>query len=333
MQKSVSQKIRLGVFVVLGTILLVAALYFIGNRQNLFGNNIELKSEFANVNGLQLGNNVRFSGINAGTVKEIQMIDQSRIIVSMIIDEHIALQIKKNALATIGSDGLVGSMLVNILPQEGEAVPIISGDTIASYTKIGANDIMSTLSVTNENAAILTSDLLKITTKIIQGKGTIGMLINDTTMANDLKQSVFQLKKASNEASIGISKLNKMISSMNVDESVVGVLLNDTVSANQMRRIITDLESSSNHINEVSEHMQLYIAEIKDSEGTLNKFIRDEAFAKEIDSTLFNIKEASYRLNENMEALKHNILFRGYFNKLEREKKRREKDSIKNLKS
>ena len=95
MQKSASQIIRLGVFIVLGTILLVSALYFIGNRQNLFGNNLELHAEFANVNGLQLGNNVRFSGINAGTVKGINMLSSSRIIVSMIIDETISKQIKK----------------------------------------------------------------------------------------------------------------------------------------------------------------------------------------------------------------------------------------------
>jgi phospholipid/cholesterol/gamma-HCH transport system substrate-binding protein len=332
MQKSASQVIRLGVFVIMGTMLLVAALYFIGNRQNLFGNNIELKAEFANVNGLQLGNNVRYSGINAGTVKKIDMISPSRIVVSMVLDENIASQINKNAVATIGSDGLVGNMIINILPQEGASSPIVSGDIIATYTKIGANDILSTLSVTNENAAILTSDLLKITTKIIDGKGTIGMLINDTIMANDLKQSVYQLKEASLEARKGISKLNDMISSLNFEESVVGVLLNDTVSANQMKRIITELENTSNHINRMSENMDTYIVDIKSSEGVLNKFVNDKVFAKEIDSTIINIKEASIKLNENMEALKHNMFFRGYFKKLEREKKRREKDSIKNLK-
>lgn len=331
MQRSATQIMRLGIFVVLGTILLVAALYFIGNRQNLFGNNLELKAEFANVNGLQLGNNVRFSGINAGTVTEIKMINQSRIVVSMIIEEKIALQIKKNAVATIGSDGLVGSMLINILPQEGESLPIVSGDTIASYTKIGANDILSTLSVTNENAAILTSDLLKITTKIIEGKGTVGMLINDTTMANDLKQSVYQLKEASIGARNGIAKLNEKIASINFEQSVAGVLLNDTVAANQMKHIITELEHSSQQISKVSENLNAYITDMQLGEGILNKVVKDADFAKEIDSTINNIKEASIKLNENMEALQHNILFRGYFNKLERERKRREKDSLKNL--
>ncbi len=332
MQKTVAQKVRLGIFVILGTALLVSALYFIGNRQNLFGTNLELHAEFTNVNGLQLGNNVRYSGINAGTVKGIEMIGQSRIVVSMLIEEKIAERINKNAVATIGSDGLVGSMLINILPQEGETRPIVSGDTIRSYTKIGANDILSTLSVTNENAAILTADLLKITTKIIDGKGTIGMLINDTIMADNLKESVIELRKASSGANHAIQQLNGIIAGIDFDESVAGVLLNDSVSGEKMREIITGLESTGQNIQEVSISLDEYLTEIRESQGTMNKLIRDEAFAGNLDTTLVNLKEATDRLNTNMEALKHNFLFRGYFKKLERQRKKAVRDSLKNLK-
>ncbi|MBT8263522.1 MAG: MCE family protein [Bacteroidia bacterium] len=331
MQKTVTQKIRLGVFVILGTTLLVSALYFIGNRQNLFGSNIELHAEFTNVNGLQLGNNVRYSGINSGTVKGIEMIGPSRIMISMVIEEKIAKRINKNAVATIGSDGLVGSMLINILPQEGESRPIKSGDTIKSYTKIGANDILTTLSVTNENAAILTSDLLKITTKIIDGKGTIGMLINDTLMADNLKESVNQLKKASMGANNAINQLNTIISSVDFDKSAAGVLLTDSVSGIKVKSIIDDLDASTTNIKQVSENLDTYLNEIKESEGAFNQLIKDEKFAKNLDSTLLNIKEATFRLNENMEALKHNFLFRGYFRKQERLKTKATRDSIKNL--
>ncbi|MCW5520081.1 MCE family protein [Aureitalea sp. L0-47] len=332
MQKTVAQKVRLGIFVILGTTLLVSALYFIGNRQNLFGKNIELHSEFTNVNGLQLGNNVRYSGINVGTVKAINMIGQSRIVVSMFIEEKIAKRINKNAVATIGSDGLVGSMLINILPQEGTSPPIVSGDTIQSYTKIGANDILSTLSVTNENAAILTSDLLKITTKIIEGEGTISMLINDTTMAENLKLSVIELRRASSGANEAIRQLNGIIAGIDFDESVAGVLLNDSVSGEKVKKIITDLESSSGNIEMVSAQLDEYVSEMRAGEGAVNKLINDEVFAQNLDTTLLNLKEATNRLNTNMEALKHNFLFRGYFRKLERQKKKAERDSLKKLK-
>lgn len=331
MQKSASQKIRLGMFVILGTALFVTALYIIGNRQNLFGRDLELHAEFTNVNGLQLGNNVRYSGINVGTVKGIEMIGQSRIVVSMLIEEKIASRINTNAVATIGSDGLVGSMLINILPQEGTAVPIKSGDTIQTYTKIGANDILSTLSVTNENAAILTADLLKITSIITEGKGTVGMLINDTVMAQNLKESVNQLKKASYGANNSIDQLNLMIRSIDFDLSVAGVLLKDSTSGTKMKQIITDLETSGANIERMSTNLDQYLTEIRSSKGAVNHLIKDEAFAQNLDTTLLNLKEATEQLNENMEALKHNFFFRGYFKKQERLEKKMLRDSLRNL--
>ena len=320
MQKTTLQKIRLGVFVIFGTFLLVLALYFIGNRQNLFGNNMNLNAKFTNVNGLQLGNNVRYSGINAGTVSRIEMIGQSEIVVEMIIQEKIGKRIKKNAVATIGSDGLVGSMIVNILPQGGDFLPIVSGDTIDTYSKIGADDILTTLNVTNENAALLTSDLLKITTKILEGKGTLGMLINDSILAQDLRKSIYQLRVTSTGASKAMNELNSIISEFNFEESVAGVLLSDSVSGVKMRNIVDNLEKSTNHIDAMTDNLDGYIKEIKEGKGALNFVIKDQEFVEEMDSTMNYIKEASFRLNENMEALKHNFLFRGYFRKLEKGK-------------
>jgi phospholipid/cholesterol/gamma-HCH transport system substrate-binding protein len=224
-------------------------------------------------------------------------------------------------------------MLINILPQEGESRPIQTGDTIQSYTKIGTNDILSTLSVTNENAAILTADLLKITTKIIDGKGTVGMLINDTVMADNLKESVSQLKNASLGANEAISRLNAIIASIDFNESAAGVLLTDSISGDKVKNIIDDMHSSSANIKQVSENLDLYLTEIKASDGAFNKLIKDEDFAQNLDTTLLNIKESTQKLNVNMQAMRSNFLFRGYFRKQERLNKKAARDSIKNLKN
>ena len=88
----------------------------IGNRQNLFGNTYTINVVFTNVNGLQKGNNVRYAGINIGTVSSIKMKNDSIINVGMLIDADMLSHIKKDAVATIGSDGLVGSMIVLMFP-------------------------------------------------------------------------------------------------------------------------------------------------------------------------------------------------------------------------
>src|SRR5690606_27483302 len=118
------------------------------------------------------------------------------ITVLMAVDEKTARFIKKNAIASIASDGLVGSMVVNIIPGKSQQeASVVSGDTIQSHIKIGADDMLTTLNTTNENAALLTADLLKITNKILEGKGTIGALVTDTLLARDLGDLVAELKK------------------------------------------------------------------------------------------------------------------------------------------
>ncbi|AVR46239.1 MCE family protein [Christiangramia fulva] len=322
MEKSNSQKLKLGVFVVIGTLILIVALYFIGNKQHMFTSNIILYSEFENINGLQIGNNVRYSGINVGNVKKIEMLGERRILVEMMIDESTGKFIQKDAIASIGSDGLVGSMVLNIVPGNLNPAPVKSGDTIASYSRIGADDMLSTLNVTNENAALLTSDLLKITNKILKGKGTLGVLISDSTMAGNIKQSLFNLKNASEEADLAIAKINRQLENFDLQKGVAGVLLNDTLRANQMKDIITNLENSSEKINAISAEIDGLVKEIRGGNGALNYLTKNEALVKNIDTTMLNIKESSVKFNENMEALRDNFFFRHYFKKLERQKQK-----------
>lgn len=325
MEKTTSQKIQLGVFVVLGMLILIAALYFIGNRQHIFTKNIPVFAEFENVNGLQIGNNVRYSGINVGTVSKIRMLEESRILVQMMVEESTGSFIKKDAIATIGSDGLVGSMVVNILPGNENLAAIVPGDTIATYSRIGADDMLSTLNVTNENAALLTSDLLKITNKILEAKGTLGVLVSDTLLAQDIKITLENLKETSAQTNRAMRKINRELSGINLNESVVGTLLTDTISRDRIEDVIKNLDSSANSIVEITRNVEKMIKEIKEGEGALNYLTQDESLVRNLDTTMINIKESSIKMNENMEALRHNFFFRGYFRKLEKQQRKEER--------
>ncbi|MEH6537215.1 MAG: MlaD family protein [Psychroserpens sp.] len=327
MKQTSSQKLRLGLFVIIGSIIFIAAIYLIGQRQNMFEKTYTLSAFFQNVNGLQRGNNVRYSGIDIGTVKAITMINDSTIKVDMNIQEKIITHIKKNAIATIGSDGLVGNMILNIVPSKGPSELISNGDIIESYSKIGADDILSTLSVSSENAAILTSDLLKITTAMLEGKGTVGLLLNDTIMAQDLKQSVNNLKRASRGATNTINELNEIITSLKIeDNTVLGMLLNDSISGQKLKTVVSNLETSSNEIEGMLVNINSVVEDFNSSEGAFNYITKDTSLVNSLQSTLKNINEGTEKFDQNMEALKHNFLFRGYFKKLERQEKREAKN-------
>ncbi|GAA4241365.1 MULTISPECIES: MlaD family protein [Winogradskyella] len=323
MKKTNSQKLRLGSFVLIGTILFIAGVYLIGQRQDMFKKTFTLSSYFQNVNGLQKGNNVRYSGIDIGTVKNIVMINDSTIKVEMSIEEKILSHIKKNAIATIGSDGLVGNMIVNIVPGKGASEIIENEDIIVSYSRIGTDDILNTLNTSSENAAILTSDLLKITNRITTGKGTIGVLINDTVMAQDLKQSIHNLKIASRGASHTIAELNSIVSSVKTeDNTILGMLLNDSISAGKLKTVVTNLEISSAEIETLLNNANAVVSDFNSSNGAYNYMVKDTSLVNSLKSTLKNINEGTDKFNQNMEALKHNFLTRGYFRKLERQEKK-----------
>lgn len=318
-----SNKLSVGIFVVVGTILLVTALYFVGKQQHLFSKSITLYSVFADVSGLQLGNNVRYSGVNVGTVSKIEMTAEGKITVEMSIDEHAAQFIKKDAVASISSDGLVGSMVVNLVPGAEKASKVVkSGDQITVKSKITVDEILETFSKTNESAILIASDLAKITHKVVDGQGALGAILSDELLENDLRRSIAALKRTADGSNQAMAQVNAIISKINYDESAAAVLLSDPKTRTQIQNVFANLEKSSNDINKVSRTLDQYVTEIKTSKGSLNYIAKDEGLAKNIDSTVINVKESTDKLNQNMEALKHNFLFRGYFRKLEKKKQK-----------
>ncbi|MGO4917967.1 MlaD family protein [Maribacter spongiicola] len=322
MAKTKLENLRLGIFVVLGTILLLFAAYLIGNRQNMFSKTFEITAVFKNATGLQNGNNVRFSGINVGTVNGINMINDTTIQVRMVIQDNMRQHIKKNAIASIGTNGLVGSMLINIIPGLGTSSLISPGDELLSSNKIGTQDMMSTLSITNENAALLTADLLKISKTLTNGQGTLGRLLNDTLMANDLHKTLVNLKNTSHKANSTITHLNDIVGQLNFKESVADILFNDTISGEKIKNVIQNLETTSSEIDEMSKNLNLIISEINHGQGAISYLAKDSLFVNQLEKSMENIEQGTERFNENMEALKHNFLTRGYFRKLEKQEKK-----------
>ena len=319
MEKTDSEKIKLGIFVIAGLMIFILVVYFVGNKQKMFGSTDHITAVFSNVNGLQLGNNVRYSGINIGTVRGIEMINDTTINVDLIIDKSMFPHIKKDALASIGSDGLVGSMVINIAPGKGNQQSIQPGDVIQSANRIRTDDLLNTLSVTNKNAALLTADLLKITKEITQGKGSLGTLLNDTIMASDLKQTMNYLKMTSKGTTEIVDNLNKTVMALGDKNSVIGVL-NDPVTAQKIRTIVTNLDQSSQEINKVVTNLNATVLNVKNGNGAINYLSNDPNLVKKIDSTMTNLNKATILLNEDLEAMKHSFLLRGYFKKQEKAK-------------
>lgn len=325
MAKTKLENLKLGIFVIFGSALLVVGAYLIGNRQNMFGKTIPISAIFKNANGLQNGNNVRFSGINVGTVNKIEMINDTSIKVHMIIAEKMQDHIKQDAVATIGSDGLVGSMLINIVPGSGMSPHIGPGDELQTYSRVATQDMLNTLNRTNENAALLTQNLLTVTRSLTQGNGTLGRLLNDSLMANELSNTITNLKHSSSQANEMISQLNQMVRQIDLEQSTAGVLLTDSISGKKIQNTIANLEKSSIALEKMSANLNSTFSQIEQGKGALNYLATDTVLVDQLQASMKNVSESVKNFNEVTEALKHNFLTRRYFKKLNRKKEKESK--------
>jgi phospholipid/cholesterol/gamma-HCH transport system substrate-binding protein len=190
-------KVRLGLFIAGGVALFVLAIFIIGKQKNLFNPVFRVTTTFYNVSGLQVGNNIRFSGINVGTVNNISIVNDSTVEVELLIRKNVRQFIKSDCEVAMGSEGLIGDRLLIITQGSTEAPLVKDGQHLTSKEPVEMDAIMASLQVTAINATIISGQLAEIMTHINSGNGTLGRLIKDSTIAENLNQTVSNLKKSS----------------------------------------------------------------------------------------------------------------------------------------
>jgi phospholipid/cholesterol/gamma-HCH transport system substrate-binding protein len=296
MDHSSGFKARLGVFITVGIAIFVIAIFFIGKQQNLFNPVFKITTNFFNISGLQVGNNVRFSGINVGTVSDIKIINDSTVQVDMLIRRNVQVFIKADSEASISSDGIIGDRVVIITQGNNYAQIAEDGQHINSKEPIETDDIMISLQATAANAEIITLQLAEIMMNINSGQGMLGRLIQDSTIAENVNLTLENFKK----------------SSEGLDETIEVTKENLFAFMVSLQKTAAKTEVASNQLGEI-------MTKINNGEGAIGMLLKDTIMVNNIDETIYNLKESSIGLNENMEALKHNFLFRGYYRRQAKE--------------
>ncbi|HBB90326.1 MAG TPA: MCE family protein [Bacteroidales bacterium] len=189
-------KVRLGLFVAGGIALFTIAIFIIGKQKNMFNPVFKLTSTFYNVSGLQVGNNIRFSGINVGTVDNITIINDSTVRVDLLVRKEIKQFIKSDSEVTIGSEGLIGDKLIKITQGSDNAPLVKEGQQLVSMEPVETDAIMASLEVTAANVEVITLQLAEIMIKVNSGQGTLGRLIQDSTIAENFDKTILNLRRS-----------------------------------------------------------------------------------------------------------------------------------------
>jgi phospholipid/cholesterol/gamma-HCH transport system substrate-binding protein len=312
------ENIKVGALVLSGLLFLILTLYMIGKNRSLLGKTFEITAVVHNVNGLVPGNNVRFKGIDVGTVESIEVANDTLINVTMIIEEKMKPFIKKNAIATIGTDGLMGNKLVNINSVGDHSPSVEEGDVIQSRQPVETDEMLRTLNTTNNNIERISTNLYEISTKLNRSE-SLWSLLSDSTISRDLKLAIGDLRTASRNTA-ELTKIAKNVTlRLQEGEGIAYKIFTDTTLSNQLATSLDKIEQASNKTSLMMSDLQKVIEEMKSGQGTAGLILADSSFRQSLYNSAMNIEEGTARFNQNMEALKTNFLFKKYYKKMEKE--------------
>ncbi len=232
MKPTVEQKTKTGIFVLLGLLLLVAAIFIIGKQKNLFDSTFNIYAKFGNVSGLLSGNYVRLAGINIGTVTDIEIINDSTVKVSLQLEEKIRKFIKNDAVVSIGSDGIMGDKLLQISPGSATSGTIKEEAYIKGVDPVEMSDVMVKMTAIAYNAEVLTKNLADIVYKVNNGQGSIGRLLNSDKLAKNLESTI-----ASSEQTVKSIKKSADGFSENMQAAKSNILLRGYFRKKEKKRI------------------------------------------------------------------------------------------------
>lgn len=236
-------RVRLGLFIAVGFGLFIIAIFLIGKQKNLFNPVFKLTATFKNVSGLEVGSNIRFSGINVGTVDTILISDDSTVQVGMLIRKNVRHYIKVDCEAGIGSSGIIGDRILSITQGTSSSPTVEDGQQIASKEPIETDAIMEGLKTTADNAVMISQQVSEITTKINTGNGTLSRLIHDSVMAQNINQAITNLNKGSK----GLTDITTKINSGN---GALSKLINDPKMARNVDQTVVNLRKASKGLSE-----------------------------------------------------------------------------------
>ena len=318
MDQDTKRNIRLGLFVVLGIIIFIFGIFLVGAKSGLFSKSFTIYAVFKNTSGLKPGANIRFDGVKVGNVKTVSIMNDSSVRVDMSIDESKHEFIKKSAVASITSDGLMGDQIVNLTTETPGSPMAENGDRIGTSQPMNIDKLVASLSGTGNNVNAITENLKNLTDELNNKKSSINTLVSDTIMAGNIQQSLANLKTITQVFLQEGNDLRRATDEISHGNGVLPKLINDPTLSNNLASTVAKLKETSEKLGTIADQASVTMQHANSGNGPLNTVLTDTGMANNIKITVLNLKKASANLNEDLVAAQHNFLLRGYFKNKEK---------------
>jgi len=344
MRNQKTKDIKLGLFVALGITIFISAIYYIGSQGSMFSKNIVISGIFKDISGIKIGNDVRFSGINIGTVSKVEIVNDSLVQIHFAIEDKVTQFIRKDSKIEIVPEGLMGTKVVNIYTGSNNAETVEDGDTLETIEAVQIDKILRQLQMSSANATIITKNVAEITEQINRGEGAFGKIFADESLA-------INLSRIAERTAVLTDNFANITTKITQEKGTVGMLLSDTTLANKIYSAGENLEKSTenlatltNQINKgkgllgellsdtsftsgltktgknltyttertkiLSDNLVKITDEISQGRGLLTKLIYDTAFADSVEIAVYNVNKGAKEVDEAAQIVKRNWLLK-----------------------
>ena len=309
------RKAVVGLFIFLGLVILVVAIFTLGSQKKVFVKSISVNVVFNDIQGLKTGNNVWYSGVKVGTIKKIQFFGSSQVQVFMNIEEETHKYIHKDAKASISSDGLIGNKIIVLTSGTSKAPFVEDGDRLQVNTALSTDEIMKTLQVNNENLVDITSNFKVLAKNLVDGKGTAGALLADEQIADNFKAMVIDLRNTTASANKMALELDQFTRTLNTKGGLADKLLTDTAVFARLQNSVNELQKTATAASALTENLNKATSKLTQTDNAAGLLLNDQKTADQVKAIMLNLQTSTKKLDENMEALQSNFLLRGFFKK------------------
>ena len=307
--------IIVGIFLALGLIVFIIGVLTLGSAQKTFSKSIHISAVFDDVAGLKKGNNVWFSGVKVGTISDVHFTGPSQVDVKMSVDETSQQYIHRNAGVRISSDGLIGNKIIVIDGGSPQAPIVQDGDVLQTEKIASTDDMLKTLQLNNQNLLSITTDFKELSHRILQGKGTVGALLADSTMGLQLRSTMKNLQATTQTAARMAVELDHFSKKINTKGGLADNLLTDTATFNKIRASVAQLQKTVSSASALTENLNTASKKLTTTDNAIGVLLNDPKGATQVQTTLNNLQQSSVKLNDDLEAAQHNFLLRNFFKK------------------
>jgi phospholipid/cholesterol/gamma-HCH transport system substrate-binding protein len=316
-ESSNKRAIIVGFFILIGLAFLAGGILVIGNLHETFAKKLQVTTMFDDVNGLKKGDNIWFSGVKIGTVKQVSFFNKSLVKVVMNIDEKAQEYIRKDAKVKVSSDGFIGNKILVIYGGTFKADVVTQGDTLGVEKTFSTEDIMNTLQENNKNLLLITTNFKTVSKNLADGQGSIGKLLKDETVYNNISAMSLSLKNASGNAERVANSLSTFSSNLNKKGTLANELATDTT-------VFISIKKTTAQLNKIADTASQFVSNLnaagKNPNTVVGVLLSDKTSGANLKSTLKNLDSSSKNLNEDLVAAQHSFLLRHYFKKVNKKK-------------